>query len=317
MRARRAIAFAFATFFLAACQANAPAPSRRYVALVSKTTTNAFWKYVYAGANVAATEYNLALTMDGPENEKNYVAQNKLVEKAVADGAEAIVFSAIDYNASTKTIQEAVKKGVKIIVIDSDVNSDQVSCRIGTDNYAAGCMAAKAAMGCEEGVLNIGIVNIDKNTANGQQREQGFRDEIAKDMRVAMVQTVNAMEGEEEALEKTKQLLLDYPGINVLVGLNEWTGLGISDAVEELGLAEKTLVVAFDNNVRCIRRLESGEVDALIVQNSFAMGYLGIESAYKLLKGGTLPERINTDITLITRENMYDEDCQKVLFMFD
>jgi ribose transport system substrate-binding protein len=302
---------------LAACQVNASAPSRHYVALVSKTTTNAFWKYVYAGANVAATEYNLAITMDGPENEKNYAAQNKLVEKAVEDGAEAIVFSAIDYNASTETIQNAVKKGVKIIVIDSDVNSDQVSCRIGTDNYAAGRLAAKAAMQCKDKTLYIGIVNIDKNTENGQQREDGFQDEIVQDERVAVVKVVNAMAGEDEALEKTKELLSKFPYINVLVGLNEWTGLGIGDAVEELGLAEKTTVVAFDNNVRSIRRLESGEVDALIVQNSFAMGYLGIESANKLLKGESLPARINTDITLITRENMYDEDCQKVLFMFD
>ena len=143
-----------------------------------KSTESAFFKAVSAGANAAGTEYNMDILFEGPENEEDYETQNDMIRKAVREGYDAIVFSAIDYNASSKTIEEAAKAGVQIIGIDSDVNSDKVKCRIGTDNYEAGKMAAKAVLNCEDENLNIGIVNFDQNTKNGQERERGLREGI-------------------------------------------------------------------------------------------------------------------------------------------
>lgn len=59
------------------------------------------------------------------------------------------------------------------MAIDSNVDSDAVQTYIGTDNYAAGQMAAQAALDGVEGSLQVGIVNYDVSSANGQEREQG------------------------------------------------------------------------------------------------------------------------------------------------
>ena len=77
-----------------------------------------------------------------------------------------------------------VKDFPVIVVIDSDVNSSMVSCRIGTNNLQAGVKAAEAALAVGEGELYIGIVNYDVNSANGQQRELGFRQTVEQDPRV-------------------------------------------------------------------------------------------------------------------------------------
>ena len=64
--------------------------------------------------------------------------------------------------------------------------------------------------------------------------------------------------------------------------------------------------------------LETGEVDALVVQNPYAIGYLGVETAYRLLNGQKLPSpEIDTSTMLVTRENMYTEESQRILFSFD
>ena len=64
--------------------------------------------------------------------------------------------------------------------------------------------------------------------------------------------------------------------------------------------------------------LEKGNVDALIVQNPYAMGYLGIEQINTLLNGQK-PEKKETATSsiLVTRENMYDDKSQKALFSFE
>lgn len=292
--------------------------NRHYVAVIAKSTTSAFWKSVFAGANAAGTEYNLTLTVEGPENEEDYQTQNEMIRAAVENGAEVIVFSAVDYQANAEAINEAAREGVKIVVIDSDVNSDQVSCRISTDNYQAGRMAGKAVLSGEQQELNVGIVNFDKNSANGQQREEGLREELSGDKRVRIVDAINVISTTEDSKADTITMLEEHPEINVIATFNEWTSLGVSYAIRELGLAEETSVVAFDSNVVCVGMLETGEVDALIVQNPYAMGYLGVECAYNLINDLHIEDsQVDTATTLITRENMFEEECQKVLFSFD
>lgn len=293
--------------------------AKRYkVVLLTKATDSAFWGSVYSGANAASSEYNLDLLFEGPGNEEDYETQNLMIEQAVKDGVDAIVFSAVDYKANADAINAAAKAGVKIIVIDSDVDSDRVSCRISTDNYEAGRTAGEEVLNTQEEMINVGIVNFDEITENGQSRERGLRETIAKDERTTVVDSINVRSSTEDAKEETIQMLKFNPQINVVVTFNEWTSLGVGYAIKELGLADEVKVVAFDSNVVSVGMLETGEVDALIVQNPYAMGYLGVESAYNLVNGYPLKfEEINTPTILVTRENMYDDKCQRALFAFD
>lgn len=307
-----------AIVLLPGCGQNSESGKKHYVALVTKSKESAFWKSVFAGAGAAATEYNLQLSFDGPLREEDYETQNTMIEEVVKAGAEVIVFSAVDFNANSEAVNEAAKKGVKIVIIDSDVNSDQVSCRIGTDNYEAGKMAGEAALQSGEKELHIGIVNYDVNSANGQQRETGFREAAGKDSRVKSMHTINVVSTTEDARAGTAELLRQHPEINAIVTFNEWTSLGVGWAIRDLDLADKTQVVAFDSNVISVGMLESGEVDALIVQNPYAMGYLGVECAYNLINDTAIPgHTIDTATTCVTRENMFEPECQKVLFSFD
>jgi len=139
-----------------------------YVAVVTKSTQSAFWKSVLSGVTTASTEYNLKFTFRGPENEEDYVTQNMLIEEAINNGADSIVFSAIDYNKSVEAIEKAVENGIYVVIIDSDINSDKVNIRIGTDNYEAGKMAGEAAIAVNEEQLNVGIINFDVSSGSGK-----------------------------------------------------------------------------------------------------------------------------------------------------
>ena len=129
---------------------------------------------------------------------------------------------------------------------------------------------------------------------------------------------INVLSTTEDSREGTRKMLEAHPEINVIATFNEWTSLGVGYAIQEMGLKDQTTVVAFDSNVVSVGMLEPGEVDALIVQNPYAMGYLGVETAYRLINGLSLEEnQVDTATTVITRENMFEEECQKVLFTFD
>lgn len=304
---------------LLGCGANTAYSEQHTVALIAKSTETEFWLSVFAGAEAAATEYNLKLTITGPETEEDYETQNQMVADAVAEGAQAIVFSAIDYENNAAAIDDAAKKGAKIVAIDSSVDSQAVSTYIGTDNYAAGQMAAQAALDRVAGTLRIGIVNYDVNSANGQERERGARDLFSSTGRAEVVAAINTLAEAGHAREDTVQLLTDHPEINVLLAFNEPTSVGAAQAVEELGLSEDVFLVGFDSNVATVEGIQTGAVDALIVQNPYAMGYLGVESAYKLLSGqsGNMAQVVDTSTQIVDRDNLFSMDSQKALFAFE
>ena len=310
---------ALALVCLCACSSTGTSSPQHRVALVAKSTQTEFWLSVFAGAEAAATEYNLQLTITGPETEEDYETQNRMVTDAVEEGAEALVFSAIDFENNAQAIDEAAQSGVKIVAIDSSVDSNAVSTYIGTNNYAAGQMAAQAALDRVDGPLEVGIVNYDISSANGQERERGAVETFLESGRARITAVINTLAQAESAQTDTAAMLAEYPQIDVLLAFNEPTSVGAARAVEELGLSQKIFLVGFDSNVATVDGLQEGSVDALVVQNPYAMGYLGVESAYKLLtgQGGSLETTVDTSTQIVDRENLFTMDSQKVLFAFE
>lgn len=313
-----AVCVLISALLLGGCGTTA-ATEQHTVALVAKSTQTEFWLSVFAGAEAAATEYNLKLTITGPETEEDYEAQNRMVADAVAAGAEALVFSAIDYENNASAIDDAARAGVKIVAIDSSVASEMVSTYIGTDNYAAGRMAAQAALERVEGELTVGIVNYDISSANGQEREHGAVDLLQESGRAEVAAVINTLAEAGQAKEDTEAMLAEHPEINVLLAFNEPTSVGAAEAVSALGLSESVFLVGFDSNVVTVDGLQEGSVDALVVQNPYAMGYLGVESAYKLLagQGDSLDKTVDTSTQVVDRENIFTMDSQKALFAFE
>lgn len=304
---------------LCGCGTDSALSTRYSVALITKSTDSEFFLSAFAGARAAATEYNLDLTITGPGTEEDYETQNKMIGEAVEAGADAIVFSAIDYEKNAAAIDAAAAAGVQVVSIDSGVGSDQVSTYIGTDNYAAGRMAARAALERVEGPLQVGIVNYNEGTANGQERVRGAADALAESGRARIAEEITTLVDAPRAQTDTVALLLAHPEINVLMAFNEPTSVGAAQAVRVLDRSEDLFFVGFDSNVVTIDGLQEGWVDALIVQNPYAMGYLGVESAYQLLSGqGGSPEAVvDTSTQIVDRENIFTMDGQKALFAFD
>ena len=289
--------------------------TKPYIAVITKSTRSNFFKTLYAGANTASIEYNVNVTLEGPENEEDYEAQNLLLEQAIENKAQAIVLSAIDYNKSVEIVERAAAAGIYVVAVDSDINTDKISVYIGTDNYEAGREAGEALLRIP-GDLKLGLVNFDVNSRNGQERERGVLDVAAEHPRLSLITSINVDSNIPDTASGTKDMLTEHPEINAIVTFNEWTTLGVGSAVSDMGLGEKITVVGFDNNVVSVGMLETGEMDALIIQNPYAMGYLGVEAAWSLIGGREVPEKLRTETMTATQDNMFDTASQKLIFPF-
>jgi ribose transport system substrate-binding protein len=161
----------------------------------------------------------------------------------------------------------------------------------------------------------IAIVTFVKESSTAIDREKGFREGLGL-YESQIVDVVYSNSEYSTGYEVTKKMLQQRSDIDYLACLNEYSAVGAARAVKELGLQKKICVVGFDNSTEEIQQLEEGVFSAIVVQKAFSMGYLGIENAVKVIKGEPTEHYVDSGSVLITKENMYEEANQELLFPF-
>ncbi|MOA19354.1 hypothetical protein D3C78_1397310 [compost metagenome] len=80
--------------------------------------------------------------------------------------------------------------------------------------------------------------------------------------------------------------------------------------------AKHVKLIGFDSSMKEISYLEEGVLQATIVQKPFNMGYLAVKTVIDARNGLKVQPKIDTGSEIITKENMYASDVQKLLFPF-
>ena len=272
-----------------------------------------FWTSVYQGGEMAAQEYNAVLTAVGPEREQDVESQNQMILDAVARKPDAIVLAPCSSDETLPYARQIEEAGITLVLLDSTMEEETGKAVVATDNYELGYkMGSYMKQFVEEDTV-IGIVGHVQGSSTATGREEGFRAGLggAGDQ---VAEIVFCDSDTERAYELTCGLLEKYPDMNMIVGLNEYSAVGAARAVKEQGLSDSIRMAGIDSSVEQIQLLEEGVYEALAIQKPFNMGYLGVETAVKLLEGEQVETYINSGSELITKENMYTEENQKLLF---
>ncbi len=211
--------------------------------------------------------------------------------------------------------KEIVKNKIKLIFIDSTVNEEVQNALVATDNYLAGVKMGEYMKTFMKEDTKVAIVGHVKTASTAIEREKGVRAGLGEE-EDRIVEVVFCDSEFDKAYNLTMELMDKYPDITMIGGLNEYSSVGAARAIKKLGLAGRAKVIGFDSSIEEVELLEEGVFQGIIIQKSFNMGYLGIEEAVKLLKGKNVEENVDSGSQLITKDNMYTEENQKLLFPF-
>ncbi|WMJ89997.1 substrate-binding domain-containing protein [Anaerocolumna sp. MB42-C2] len=277
--------------------------------------SNEFWSALIGGAEMAAKEFNINLKVVAPDAEEDYARQNQLIDWAIKQKPDAIALSPADYSETTAKAKEIADNNIKLVFIDSTVNENVQDALVATDNYLAGKKMGEYMKTFVNRNTKIAIVGHVKTASTAIEREKGLRSGLGSD-ESKIVDVVFCDSEFGKAYSLTIELLKEYPDLTMIAGLNEYSSVGAARAIKRLGLAGKVKVIGFDSSIEEIELLEEGVFQGIIIQKSFNMGYLGIEEAVKLVKGKKVEKNVDSGSQLITKNNMYTEENQKLLFPF-
>ncbi|MGO4271497.1 substrate-binding domain-containing protein [Paenibacillus sp. TAF58] len=275
-----------------------------------------FWRVLTQGVTAAAKEYNIEVKVMGTSSESDIEEQIKLLEEAITLKPKAIILAATDYNRLVPVAQKVIDSGITLVTVDSGLEGGVSTSLIATDNYAAGSKAVEAMRRYVQGPATYAIVSFVKRSTTQLDRENGVRDHLKSDPSIQILDTLYSNGSEDKAYEQTKQLLAEHSDIRGIFGLNEVSTIGASRALKELDPEHSIKLVGFDSSMNEIAFLEAGTLQATIVQKPFNMGYLAVKTALQVYNGEKVKASIDTGSEVITKENMYTSENQKLLFPF-
>lgn len=276
-----------------------------------------FWETVREGVNTAAREYAVNVNITGPKTESDIDEQIKILNEAAINKPDAIILAASDYNQVVPAVQKINEAGIPLITIDSGISSTLPASFIATDNRAAGKKAGETMAGLVDVNKKVIIINHVKGSATAIERENGAIEGLKEKSAGFKYETYYSDASEDKAYKITKDLLSKEDDIGGFIGLNESSTIGIAKAVKELELKDKVKIIGFDSSLSEVLFLENGTIQASVVQKPFNIGYLGVKTAVQILKGEKVSKNIDTGSEVITKENMYTKENQKLLFHFN
>jgi ribose transport system substrate-binding protein len=284
------------------------------IAVMPKGTAHSFWQTVRAGAEAAGKEENVDIVWQGPEKEGSINEQVNLVETQVTNKVDGIVIAATDATALNKPLLNAKAAGVPVVTIDSGVTDKEASlCYIATDNVEGGRMAGEALAKQIGEKGNVGLLIFQRGSASSNEREQGFKEGIAKYPNIKLVSTLEANDP-QKANDATTNMLTAHPDIVGIFAANEPNGTGAAKAIRQKRLIGKVKVIAYDSAPEEIEAVEDGIIQGTVVQDPYQMGYKGVKTVLKAIRKQPVTEKfINSGMTLVTKENLNTPEVQKLV----
>ena len=293
---------------------------RPVIAVIPKGTTHEFWKSIHAGAVKASRELNVEIIWKGPLKEDDREAQISVVEDFVSRKVSGIVLAPLDDAALRAPVSGAMSAGIPVVIIDSDLQGDDYTSFVATDNYLGGQLAGKRMIDLLHGKGKVAMLRYQEGSASTTKREQGFLDALAAAPGITVVSssqyggatTESSYRASENLLSplKSAQRRLSVDGIFTP---NESTTFGMLRALQDGGIAGSVVFLGFDSSPKLVEGLEKGEIQGLVLQNPFRMGYVGVTTMVSRLSGKTVERKVDTGVTMVTQENMNQPEIRELL----
>jgi ribose transport system substrate-binding protein len=285
--------------------------SGNIIAVIPKGTASMWWEVVRKGAEQAGKEEGYTISWNGPEQETDREKQIQSVEDALTRGIVALVLGPNDSKALVRPVEKAKESGIPVVIIDSSIETDKYDSFAATDNIAGGADAARRLGAALSGHGKVILTCFVQNSASTDDRAKGFKETLAKEFPgIELIAEQYTLGTVEDARQKTTDMLIKHNDADGLFAVNQPTSVGAYKALQSMELAGKVKFVGFDSDPVLLEGIERGEVDSLIVQDPYKIGYTGVKTAVSILAGNTV-EKLEPIPSMIVDKSNLEEQKKK------
>lgn len=287
------------------------------LAVIPKGTTHPFWKTVEAGARKAAEELGVKMNWRGPLKEDDRAQQIALVQQFVGSKVSGIVLAPLDASALVGPVRSANEGKIPVVIMDSALKGDagkDFASFVATDNRKGGEVGGHELARLLGGKGKVVLLRYTEGSASTNDREEGFLSVMKQHPGIEV--TVSNRYGGATISSSQDAAMNLIDKIREADGIfcpNDPTTTGMLLALRQNGLAGKKKFVGFDASNNLLAALKKGEVDALVAQNPYKMGYLSVKTIVAVIRGEKFEQRVDTGCELVTKDNLETPSVKSIL----
>ncbi len=322
--AKKQLVFALATAALLAAGSQGAVAQEKIKIGFLPGVVDPFYQVMQLGVEKAAKDLGIEVVTQIPPT-WGVEAQTPLLNAMIARGdLNYIITAPVDKDQMVPALQAALDAGIKVITVDTFLgDGDYVNgpvtfpiSYIGSDNVEGGRISARGLAKAIGGKGTVYINSTNPNVSSVEGREQGFKEEMAKDYPdIKVLGPDYNLDDANKAAQQTAAVIEQNPDLAGVFGTNVFSAQGAGNAVVNAGLGGHVQVVAYDATKDAIESLNKGDVSLVLAQKPFDMGYMAVEFAAADAAGVTsLPKRVQTGFAIIDKDNVNDPNYSRFIY---
>jgi ribose transport system substrate-binding protein len=232
--------------------------------------------------------------------------QKPILDAVVATNPDAILIAPNDVNAMQKPLENAAKKGIEIVLVDTTVKNPKFAAsQISSNNFAGGQEAFKAVQNLVPGGGKVLGIGVKPGISTTDARDAGFKAAVEKSGgKFTFIGQEYSDNEPAKAAQITTAAIAANPDLKAIFASNLFSAQGAATGIKQAGKEGQIVVIGFDAGPDQVKALKAGTVQALIAQQPATIGTRGVEEAIKAIKGQKNTKKITTGFTILTKANV-------------
>ncbi|MCQ2500153.1 MAG: sugar ABC transporter substrate-binding protein [Lachnospiraceae bacterium] len=264
------------------------------IGVVVKAINSPYWLDLQNGMTQAAEDFDVDLKFLYPSGERETEEQSKIIDNLLDSDVDALLVSPCDCTNTKWMLEKAQEKGILLLNVDDHAVDIDVP-YIGSNHFKMGIDAAEYFSKLLPKGGNICMLLGPSNQMSTQERSMGIRNYLEKPLVVGeVVFTSMNQKSAYDAIMESEEKIDGVFCHNVVLAQ------GAILALEKRGWDAKVIAVDTEDDGKLV--MKRGKVDAIIMQDGYAIGYEAIKAAVNGLTTGEPVDDIKFDSQLLKNE---------------
>ncbi len=289
------------TLVLAMLLLGAAGAEAETVAVFTKDQNSPIFAELRAGAVVEGNKLGVQVVNYVPSTADSVPEQNQLVEDAIKDKPDAIVFVPVDYTQAAGAVAKINAAHIPLINVNERLSGGNVVAYVGIDDVDLAKATGRYLLKAMGGKGNVVIVDGPPSNLTAQGRARGFRDAIKEFPNVKLLAGKAGDYTRAQGYQMMNGFLRSYPQIDGVMAANDPTAIGVVDSLKYY--SRKALVVGINASKEVMDLLKSGAVIGSGDYDSFVQGCVGVEIAVRNLRKEQTPKQAMLKSMVVDRTN--------------
>lgn len=271
------------------------------IAVFTKNRTNPAYEAARLGADRTARRYGAHTVHFVPDKPDDVDEQVALVERAVAEHPDAVVFVPVHATALDASVRGLNAAGIPVVNYLNRLAEGRFVSFVGSDDYRLARDIAAYLFRHLGGKGDVVVIEGTPGSVTSRERVRGFRDEAKQwpDVRIAATRAGDYQY--ETAKKAMAGLLATLPRIDGILSANDVMSLGILSALDAAG--RRIPLIGVNAIPEAITAIKEGKLLATVDFDAMKISCIATEAAIRHLGGEAVPREIILPVRIVDRSN--------------